>query len=119
MRLSLKNKKTVWVATLVDKQEKLDSDGNSTGEYKTTFDIFEKRVFWYPANSLISQQYFGIVSEADIYMLTNDKEVLKESDFIFLKLPENTVDVLKQYDYKVSSIESSSNYTRYSLKKRI
>jgi hypothetical protein len=117
MRDLLRNKTNLWYVTRTGSTDKLDEDGNFTGEkimtYSTPISI---SMNLYPANGSIVEAIFGKDASFDMVGVSNEIDLDKDA-LLFLSEPQsNNYD--KIYDYRVDSIRKSLNTTQYGLRNR-
>lgn len=136
MRTLDKNKTDLFRIRKLESVDKVDSDGNYTGEKEIVYsEPYKVSLSLYPVNGDISGTIKGIVGEYDYIGVTNDRD-LQQGDLLFIIGPKwvsmldtwstsneywdgSLYDFGNTYDYTIGSILKSLNTSRVLLKARV
>lgn len=116
MRDLERNKTTLWYTTKSSQTDKVDGDGNYTGEKITTYATpIQVSISLYPATGDIVESVFGKDCSFDM-LATSTTVVLDKFGLLYTSQPTSDFDTT--YLYKVSSIKKSLNTMNYGLESR-
>ncbi len=117
MRTLRRNRKKLWLVRPTGYTDKVDSQGNYTGEKIATYAApVAIELSTYPRFGQVEYVPQGMGSQFDYYALSTSVELLA-GDLIFKEEPTGDYD--KTFDFKVSDKLESVNVTRYGLKARV
>ena len=118
MRMPEKNMSTLWCVNVESIQDAIDLNGYFTGEkIKVYGSPFKIRIAVYPADGQVTEMLFGRDSKFDLTAVS-DRALLNVDSLLFMNEPIST-EYIKTYDYAVSKVNTSLNFTSYGLKKRV
>lgn len=114
MRSLERNKQKIYYALYDSKTELVDADGNSTGEYVTTYSTpvaFRCNVS--AANGMSDLSPFGINDSYTKTITTNDMQCpITETSRLWIGIPTT-----QPYNYVVTKVAKSLNSITYAIKK--
>ena len=113
MRDLLKNTIKLWYSEPTGRTETLDSAGNKTGDYATTYSTaIEVSLSLYPSSSNIAKKLFG--TDLNISYVGNSSSlVFKKDGLLFITQPSSNY--YKTFDYRITAIKPSLNMINYGL----
>lgn len=107
------NKQPLYYATLLGKEERVDSDGNYTGEYDLTYsDPVQVWMNISAARGAADFGFFGISLQYSKTMVTDDMECPINNDTVLWIDADPTTD---KYNYVVKRVGKSLNYISYAI----
>jgi len=116
MRTLEKNKTSLWLVTSTGYTDKVDIEGNKTGDKVKTFSTpVSVRLSIYPATGEIIEAVFGKDASMDMVAVSTDVVLTKDS-LLFETQPSSNY--TETYTYKVTNIQHSINGYRYGLSRR-
>lgn len=105
----------MWYSDTIHITDEVDDEGYYTGvKIITHSEVTETRLNLYPSNGTIANEIFGDACKFDLMTITTGSPFSK--DAVFYSTCPTDAD---KFDYTVSDMKSSLNFTYYALKKVI
>lgn len=112
MRTLRRNKRKLYYATFVEKEQILDSSGRRTGEYRSVYsDPVELMANYSQASGLAAEEVFGVGSNYSCTMTVEDKNCpIDENSIVWIDKSPN-----EKYNFVVVRKAVSVNSIMYAL----